>query len=237
MGSLLYAKDIPVTDKISVHVPTVGEVVDNEDDYYGIVAMLTAVPYDMMGQLDDLGIDFTEIDEFQLFIILMASLREMDTHLVLGDIDLKKFRLMINEDTQMPTLVDTENDIVIDKVVHSKIADALRQIHNLEKTRKKPGNDEAKAYLIKQAKKKARRKRKRKSQLDALIISLVNTEQFKYDYESVRDITIYQFNQSVRQIGHKIDFDNLMRGVYAGTVDTKKISSDKLTWLTTGAAQ
>lgn len=231
MGSLLYTKEFPITDKISVYVPTVGEVADNEDEYYSIVAMLTAVPYDMMGQLDEIGIDFTEIDEYKLFIILMTSLREMDTHLVLGDIDLKKFRLMINEDTQMPTFVDAENGIVIDKVVHSRIADTLRKIHNLEKTRKKPGNEEAKRYLIKQAKKKARRKRKRKSQLDALIVSLVNTEQFKYNYETVRDITIYQFNQSVRQIGHKIDFDSLMTGIYAGTVDAKKISSDKLTWL------
>ena len=30
---------------------------------------------------------------------------------------------------------------------------------------------------------------------------------------------------------HKIDFDNLMIGVYAGTVNVKEISSDKLNWI------
>ena len=74
-------------------------------------------------------------------------------------------------------------------------------------------------------------RRKQKSYLESLIIALVNTEQFKYDYESVLDLTIYQLNASIRQIAKKINYDNVMIGCYTGNVDMKKLSQDELLWL------
>ena len=61
---------------------------------------------------------------------------------------------------------------------------------------------------------------------------MVNTEQYKYGYESTRDLSIYQFNESVRQIIKKVDYDNRMYGVYSGTVSAKDLSQDDLNWLT-----
>ncbi len=46
------------------------------------------------------------------------------------------------------------------------------------------------------------------------------------------NLSIYRFNQSFRQIQQKINFDNTMIGVYAGTVDTSKMSSkESLSWI------
>ena len=59
---LLYQKDYPINDYIRVMIQTVGEVLENEDNYYSRVSMLTAMPIDMMVQLDDIGIDFTTIN-------------------------------------------------------------------------------------------------------------------------------------------------------------------------------
>ena len=42
----------------------------------------------------------------------------------------------------------------------------------------------------------------------------------------------YQFNESVRQIIKKIDYDNKMHGIYAGTVSAKDLSQDDWNWLT-----
>lgn len=39
---LLYQKDYPINDYIRVMIPTVGEVLENEDNYYSMVSMLTA---------------------------------------------------------------------------------------------------------------------------------------------------------------------------------------------------
>ena len=44
-------------------------------------------------------------------------------------------------------------------------------------------------------------------------------------------LSIYQFNESVQQIIKKVDYDNIMHGVYSGTVDVKKISQTDLNWL------
>jgi len=230
---LLYGSSIPVTEQISITVPTVGDILDHEDDYYAMVSMLTAMPIDFMVQLDDMGVDFTTINDYELFLILFGTIREMDTKLIFGDLDLKRFELAKHIESGMPVIYDEADDIVIDRVVQTKIATTLREIHHLEKDVRKPGNQEAKEYLLERARKKLKRRkrRKEKSQLQQLIVAMVNTEQFKYDFRGVRDLTIYQFNESVRQIQHKIDYDNKMHGIYAGTVDPKKINQDDLNWL------
>ena len=68
--SLLKVSSIEITPKLSVRIPTVGEILEDEDKYYGIVSSLTASPFQYMVQLDDMGIDFTSITDYELFIML-----------------------------------------------------------------------------------------------------------------------------------------------------------------------
>ncbi len=79
---------------------------------------------------------------------------------------------------------------------------------------------------------KRRQNRVEDSQIEELIVALVNTEQFHYNFDTVRNLTIYQFNESVQQVIKKIDFDNKMHGIYAGTISAKDMSQDELNWLT-----
>lgn len=69
------------------------------------------------------------------------------------------------------------------------------------------------------------------SHLEGLIVAMVNTEQFSYGFDEVRALTIYQFNRSVYQIVKKIDYDNKMRGIYAGTISAKDMNQNDLNWL------
>ena len=230
--NLLYKREYDITDKIKIIIPTVGEVVDNEDDYYTIVSSLTAMPIDMMLQLDDIGIDFAKITEYELFLILFQGLKFQDTSLVFGDLDLGKFERGINENTNDMVLIDRENDIVIDRSVQNKIAETLRKIHHIEKDRRMPANEDAKKYMLERARTKAKRKKRTKtSELEDLIIALVNAEQFKYDFEGARNLTIYQFNESVRQIVKNKNYEHIMHGVYSGTISTKDLSQDDMNWL------
>lgn len=232
-GSLLYKDDIRVTDNISIIIPKVGDVIDHEDEYYSIVSSLTAMPIDRMVELDDVGIDFTEINDYDLFLMTFPQIAKMDTSLVFGDLDLTKFDMAVNEENKMVVMYNDEDNIIIDRVVQLKIAATLRELHHLEKNRRKPGNKEAQRYLIERARKKAARNRKRKkqSQIESLIVAMVNTEEFKYNYETVRDLSIYQFNESVRQIIKKVDYNNKMHGVYSGTVDVKGMDKEEFNWL------
>ena len=231
--NLLYKREYPITDKIKIMIPTVGEVIEHEEEYFQLVTALTSVPYDMMVQLDDIGVDFTKIDEYELFLILFSGIRFNDTSLIFGDLSIQNFETVVNTKTGQVVLYDEKNDIVIDQGIQNQIAATIRKINHLEKTMKKAGNDEAREYLIKRERTKMKRRQGRQqfSQLEQLITAMVNAEQFKYNYETAKGLTIYQFQESVHQIINKVDYDNLMHGVYAGTVKVSDISQDKLNWL------
>lgn len=232
--SLLYKREIAVNDYISIVVPTVGEIIDcGEDAYYSLVSILTAMPIDMMVPLDDAGIDFTTLNEWELFLLMFGGLQSQDTHLVFGELDLSPFKMAVNEQNGSIILLDQEHDIKIDRAMHARIAGILRKIHHLERNIRKPANDEAKKFMIERARAKQRRSRNRQedSQLEMLIIAMVNAEQFKYDFESVKGLSIYQFNESVKQITHKVDYEHKMYGVYTGTINAKELSQDEWNWL------
>lgn len=232
--NLLYQRQYKINNSISIVVPTVGEVIDNEDVYYNLISLLTAMPIDLMVPLDDAGIDFTSINEYELFLRIFPGIRAQNTTLIFGDLDLSKFKIAVNEQNGTLVLLDKEHDIVIDRAIHGQIAGVLRKIHHLEKNRRKPANDEAKQYLLKRAREKIKRRKGRKedSQLESLIVAMVNTEQYKYDFEGTRELSIYQFNESVRQVIKKVDYSNKMYGVYTGTINAKELSQDDLNWLT-----
>lgn len=230
---MLYEKSIKINDDIEIVIPTVGQVLDNEDAYDGLVTAFTAMPIDLMVQLDDIGVDYAAINDYQLFCLLFPGLQSQDTKLLFGDLDLKKFVRGVNEKNGTTVFVDKENDIVIDRGIYSIVADTLRKIHFLEKNKRKPANEEARAYLLERERKKLERRKRKKtsSQLETLIISLVNTEQFKYTFEGTRELSIYQFNASVRQVARKVDFDNKMYGIYSGNIDVKDLNQNDLNWL------
>lgn len=233
--NLLYEHEYVINDKIKVVIPTVGQVLDNEDEYYSMVTAFTAMPIDLMVQLDDMKIDFEQITDYDLFIILFNGLRLQNVGLILKDIDFSKFILDIDEEKQELFLIDEENNIKIDRSVYLQISAVLRKIHNIKKNIRKPGNKDARDYMLKRTREKMKRAKNRKteSQTESLIVALVNAPEFKYDYQSVRDLTIYQFNKSLYQIVNRVDYNNRMVGIYTGNINPKDMSQDDLNWLTT----
>ena len=210
---------------------------DSEEMYYELVSMLTATPMDYMVQLDDIGIDFSDINDYELFLLLFQSIAQKDTSMVFGDLDLLKFVPSVDPKTKKVTLRHSENGAVIDRMIHAEIARVLRTLNNLVRDNRKPGNEEARKYLIERARikqaRRARRNQKHNSDLEALIISLVNSNEFKYNFDTVRDLTIYQFNACFKQVQKRVAFDKLMIGVYAGTVNAKELPNDQLSWVYT----
>lgn len=233
----LYSRSVAINDRISIKVPTVGEIIDDVDNYLLTATLFTSMPIDLMVQLDDMGIDFTEIDEWQLFALLFPIIRERDASMIFDGLDLRNFVPAPNPENGELIFKDQNTGVVIDRLTHYQIANTLRKILFLTKNTKRPGNQEAKEYLLyKERKRMKRAARKQKngddeSQLETIIVSLVNREEFPYNYETVKDITVYQFYKSFYQIIHKVNYDNLMTGCYAGTVDTTKINKKELTWL------
>ena len=234
--NLLKIRDYPITNKISVHIPTVDEIFDFGDQkYYNMVQSLTSTPFDLMVELDDIGIDYETLTDYQMFILMIQSIafNEQDTSILFGDLDLCNFKEAEDTTNGEHILWDEENDIKIDQLVALEICNAIRKIHFWEAPIGKAGNAEAKRYLIERnrLKKKRLAKKQYKSFLENMIISLVNTEEFKYDYESVLNLSVYKLNASWRQIQKKKHWEQTMNGAYFGTVDLSKINLEKISWL------
>ena len=131
-------------------------------------------------------------------------------------------------------IYSNKNNIVIDEYVYNKLADTIRKINLFDKVNSKPGNEHMKKYLLEKERKKLKRnaKKPKEAYLEKLVVALVNNSDFPYNYESCMNLSIYNFNQSFKQIQHKITFDNTMLGIYSGTVDTSKmINKDALSWI------
>lgn len=232
--SLLKLSSVEVVPRLTVRIPTVGEILEDEFHYYNIVSSLTAVPFQYMVQLDDMGIDYTAITEYELFSMLFLGYIQSDLSILFGDLDVSDFKHQTIDNRMV--IISNKNDIVIDEYVYNKLADTIRKINLFDKVNSKPGNEHMKKYLLEKERKKLKRnaKKPKEAYLEKLVIALVNTSDFPYDYETCMDISIYKFNQSFKQIQHRITFDNTMLGIYSGTVDTSKmINKDALSWIST----
>lgn len=234
--SWLETDKVYITDNIYIRIPTVGEVLKNERLYYDIVSSLTASPFQFMVQLDDIGIDYTTINNYQLFMMFFPLFAKNDLSIIFGNLNTKDYGMYKDKTNDTTILYSPTNgmDYKIDELIYNKIAWTLRKINNLEEVKSKPGNEEAKKYLLEKERRKQKRllKKKHKPYLEKLIIALVNRPEFKYNYEETLNLSIYKFNQSFKQIQTSITFDNTMIGVYAGTVDTTKMADkSSLSWI------
>ena len=65
---LYFGDPYVVNNNITIFQPTVGEIMKyGEKKYYSMVHSLTAISSDMKSQLDDIGLDYEQVEDFQLY--------------------------------------------------------------------------------------------------------------------------------------------------------------------------
>ena len=238
---LLYAKSYPISERLSLLFPTVGDVLDNHDEFYGILSMFVVTPYDLMVQLDDQGVDFTTVNQYQLFFSMMSAALEHNAsepnkglELCFDGVDWTEVRPAVDMTAQAYVFVDKKNNVVLNEFLYRKIRAAICKLYDLESKNKKPANEAARKYMLERARKKqerAKRKASVSNDLEDHIVALVNSNEFKYDFDSVRSLSLYMFTRSLNQILRRVNYDQVMHGYYAGTLDIKKVDSNVLNWL------
>lgn len=226
--SLLLTDRIQITDDIYVKIPSVGDVLRDEEVYYDIVVPLTSMPIDYMAPLAKMGKDFECVRPYELFKMLFMGLKGCDMSNVFGDLDTSDFDIYTTEKGD-EILYSPKQKIGIDEFVYYQISDAIRKINLFKKNTTRPGNESAKKYLIDKALKKLERDIRRNKNkpfqpfLEPAVVALVNRGEFKYNFEQTYDMSLYVFNRSLSQIQHGIIFDNTMHGMYVGMIDSSKI--------------
>lgn len=231
--SLLSGKPVKITDKIIYAQPTLQDVVRfGEKEYYQILSNLTAIPSDMKSILWDAGIDWMEFSDMELFYALVRQIPKEKTGIFFPNIDFSNFIQGKNDDGQI-FMYDRKNDIMIDFYVFAKMQDCLCKSHGINKKVEKAGNKYTKQILIEEdrQKRELNKDKEFKSNLYGLISAMVNYSGFKYGYKDVWDLTMFQFMDAVQRARLIDSTNHLLNGVYAGTVDVKKIRNEKFNWM------
>lgn len=224
-----------VNENIKMVSPTVGDIIEfGEEQYYSAVHSLSCIPSDMISTLWDMGIDWEELDDFELFIMLSRGLNKEQTKLIFEDLDLSSMQMVVNNETQDICLINEETNQVIDRLAYAKISGYLRKLHNIKPKIKKAKTKTTKRLLIdldREDKKKAIEKNKHKSQLKPLISAMMRYPGFKYKSNELKEITLFEFMDTVQGASIYISSTSLLQGSYSGFCDTSKINKEAFDWM------
>ena len=197
--------------------------------------MICSTPSDYLVFLnDELGVDWEKISEYEWFITMIQNISKEDIGRVFSNFNIDNLNWASNDKTNKISLIDADGNEIFNEQTYYKIVDLLRWLHGLEKNTRISGNQNAHDAIIRSERKKNKRqqymrsKNKCESVLSPMVSTLVNLEGFKYDYSSVWNMHIYQFTDAIKQMQKIKHYNQLMNGIYAGTISSKDVNKDDM---------
>lgn len=234
--------DYRISDGVVIRHPSLGEICDyGEQNYYQMVCHLTAVGADLKWQLYDAGIDYTKIDDFDLFCsVLRNDYGPDETGILFGaSLNFPQMALLKNRENDEVILYQEpaspeETGITITRDTYLRMTDYMRKMHRIPRNDKLPANEATKKLLIEDDREDYLRNKDKpyRSLLQPLISAMVNIEGFKRNDETVWDMKINAFLDSVMRIGKIRNASLLLQSGYSGFgVDLKTISKKELDYM------
>lgn len=235
---LYLGSDIKIANGITLHQPTIGEIADyNEGEYFSVAQTLCATPSSMKVQLDDMGLDYMQVNDFQLFMILCQfKLLPLDkTRPLLGDLDLTEFKPH-SKDGEEAYLTNGQTDesgrpIIINSIIYDILVTYIRKMHGFKKQVDKAGNAITRKILIDEDRKAAERNKDKpyKSFLVPLVSALQGRQGYTKEY--ICNMGLYEFMNQINRVQIIVQADAALGGMYSGFVDTKKMDKTVLDWM------
>lgn len=227
--------DFITSNDIIVKHPTLEEIDKlGEDKYAQIVNIFTARPYDFMVELEDSGVNYLSLTNYDLFLELISNDMEMNYKLFLRDIN--ELTPMINTSNDEIVLYDKQNDVIIDRMIYEEISNFIRRINMIQqKPPHTPNTQMMKQMLIddmraKRERSKYERKILKQSELSNLIRFVVWNNQAGYNYDNIWSLKIYQLYEGLISLQKTDNYKNTMLGLYTGNVDGSKINFEEISW-------
>lgn len=229
---LYFGDDYIINESIKIMQPVIGSIIQyGEAQYFSMVHTLTAIPSDMKSQLWDMGLDWTEVDDFELFMMLSQTLTVDRTSILFGDLDFSKLKPFRNNQNGDIVLADKDTGIIVDKMIYLRITNYLCKLHNIKPKVEKAANQMTKRVLIEEDRNKILYSKNKpfKSYLLPLISSVKVKQGYTKDY--VRNMGLYEFFDDVARMQLINNADHLLSACYAGTIDMSKINKNELNWM------
>jgi hypothetical protein len=229
--SLYFGDPYVVNKYIVITLPKLGELVKfGEREYYSMIQTITAIPSEMKSQLWDMGLDWTKMTDFQLFMMLAPTLPQDKTSIIFGDINFQALHPFENKENETVFLGDPETGVVIDELAFGKIHSYLCTAHNLTKKVEKAANEFTKKFMIDEDRQKILHNSKQpyKSFLKPLISSVKCRMGYTLDY--VKNMGLVEFFDDLSRLQIIVSTDALLQGSYSGFCDTSKIPKKNFDW-------
>lgn len=229
--SLYFGDPYVVNKYMTITLPKIGDLVRyGEQRYFNLVQRVTAIPSEMKSRLWDVGIDWTQMTNFQLFMLIAPSLNINETSILFGDLDFSALRPFGNEQNDMVALKNPNTGVIIDELAYGKMSSYLCAAHNLHKKVEKAANEFTKRFMIDEDRQKHEYNAKQpyKSFLRPLISAVKCRQGYTLDY--VKNMGIFEFMDDLNRLQIIVNTDALLNGMYSGFVDTKKIPKKNFDW-------
>lgn len=182
-----------INEHITILQPTVGQIADyGERKYYTMVHTLCCIPSDMKSQLFDMGLDYEQMEDFQLFQMLAPTLPQEATAILFGDLDFSRLKIYPNPENGLPIMVDKTTGLKIDMLIYERIVNYLRKVHGLKKKVEHAANKYTKRVLIEEDRRQIELNKNKpyKSFLTPLVSAVKVRMGYTKDY--VRNMGIYE---------------------------------------------
>lgn len=229
---MYFGEDYKVNDYITIHSPTVGDIIKfGEKRYFTVVHCFVCIPSDMKSQLFDMGIDYEEISDFELFIMLTRTLTKEDTEIFFDNIDLSQFQVMKNENDEL-VLVGPNGEI-IDELAYKRIAGYMCKYHGITPKIEKAATKTVKKLLIQLDRDNIAKAKKEpyKSQMKNLVSAMMRYPGFKYKSYELKQCSYFEFMDTVRGAQIYVASTSLLQGSYSGMLDVSKVSKKEFNWM------
>lgn len=225
--------DFVVTDYITIHQPTIKEIIDfGESEFWHVLYLFTCNPTSMRVALWDAGQDWNKMDDFVLFMSLVANLTKDKTSILFGDLDFSSFTVLENDESDY-VMINTINPLIqIDRKIYEKLVSYLRMVFNANPKIEKIKGKISKRMIIEGEKADIEAKAQiqgdtlwNNSTLFPLLSAVTNHVGFQYNLEQAQNLTFFKFMDAIKRI-RVIDTANaLLSGIYSGMLDTSKMKN------------
>ena len=234
---LYFGEDYVVNDKIIIHQPTIQDILDmGEKNFYATIAPFTSNATAFRVQLWDLGIDWNEISDFELFAMLIKTVHSNHTKIIFNDIDWSSFDLVAklnDEGMPIPILFSKKNQMEIDEETYLKMRKYLCFMFNI-----KLENEFCKGKSLKEeiiAKQRAEDAKKvaeaKGSNMVQMISFALNHAGFKYKKQELREVGYVEFIDSIKRLQIYESTRALMQGNYSGFCDLSKVPKEEFNFM------
>ena len=221
-----------INEHVTVLQPTILDIAKfGEREFFSVVHTITAIPSDMKSSLDDMGLDWVEVEDFELFMMLAQTLTPDKTSILFGDLDFSKLKPFRNNQNGDIVLADKETGVIIDKMVYLRIVNYLRKAFNIKPKVERPANKMTRKILIEEDR---RNKEINKDKpFKSFLLPLISAVKVKQCYTKhyVLDMGYVEFMNDVARLQVINNADHLLSACYAGTIDMKKINKAELNWM------